>query len=78
MFILALLACSAIWLQLTFEQVTQQVQELFPIDLGQICPQTAGWPGIGRGGTWLVVRLNMGHHLPLAVKLGLAVGAQPS
>ena len=62
---------------LAFEQVTQQPEESLTIGLRQIHPQPDDQSGIGRGGAVLSEGLDMGHHLPHAVKLGPAAGAQP-
>jgi len=64
-------------LQLAFEQVTQQPEKPLTIGLGQILPATDYLPGIGRGGAVLGEGLDIAHHLPRAVKLGSAAGAQP-
>jgi hypothetical protein len=76
-FIFVLLAWCESLLQLTFEQAAQQPEEPLSSSLGQIRPLADGLPGIGRGGTVLGERLDMGHRLPQAVKLGPAAGAQP-
>ena len=76
-FISVLLAWGEAWLQLAFEQVTKPPEESLTIDLRQIHPQTDNQSGIGRGGAVLSEGLDMGHHLPHAVKLGPAAGAQP-
>jgi hypothetical protein len=76
-FIAVLLAWGEALLQLTLEEMTQKPEESLTIDLGQIRPPADGPPGIGRGGTVLSERLDIGHHLPHAVKLGPAAGAQP-
>jgi hypothetical protein len=57
--------------------VTEPPEEELPIGLGQVLPATAYLPGIGRGGAVLSEGLDMRHHLPHAVKLGPAAGAQP-
>ncbi len=76
-FIAVLLAWCEAWLQLTFEEMTQQPEKPLPIGLGQIRPRTEDRSGIGRGGAALSEGLDMGHHLPRAVKLGPTAGAQP-
>ena len=76
-FISVLLAWGEAWLQLAFEQVTQQPEESLTIGLRQIHPQPDDQSGIGRGGAVLSEGLDMGHHLPHAVKQGPAAGAQP-
>src|SRR5437763_12710890 len=76
-FISVLLAWCQALLQLTFEQVAQEPEEKLPIGLRQILPLTDGWSGIGWGGAVLGERLDMGHRLLHAVKLGPAAGAQP-
>ena len=57
--------------------MTQQPEEPLTIGLGQIFPLTAYLPGSGRGGAVLGEGLDMGHHLPHALRLGLLVYAQP-
>ena len=76
-FISVLLAWCEAWLQLAFEQLTQQPEEKLPIGLRQIRPRTDDQSGIGWGGAVLSEGLDMGHHLPPAVKQGPAAGAQP-
>ena len=76
-FIAVLLSWCAAPFELAFEQVTQQPEELLTIGLGQILPQADCLPGIGRGGTVLGERLDMGHRPPHAVRLGPPVCAQP-
>lgn len=57
--------------------MTQQPEEPLTIGLGQIRPRTDDPSEIGRGGTVLREGLDMGHHLPHAVKRGPTAGAQP-
>ncbi|WP_236601805.1 hypothetical protein [Ktedonobacter sp. SOSP1-52] len=57
--------------------MAQQPEESLTTGLRQIRPQVDYLPGIGRGGAVLGKRLDMGHHLPHAVRLGPPVSAQP-
>lgn len=56
--------------------MTQEPEKLLSMELGKIAPYTERLLEIG-GGTTLGALWNIGHHRPLAVKLGPAAGAQP-
>lgn len=62
-------------LQLTFEELTQALEQKLPMELGEIRPHTDRLLGIG-GGMMVGVICDIGHYLPRAVTRGPAVDAQ--
>ena len=64
-------------LDLAFEEMAQQPEQVLTMDRGKYCPHVECLLENGRGGTWLGVRWDIAHHLPFALKLGPAAGAQP-
>ena len=76
-FIAVLLLRCAARFQLAFERVAQQPEESLTIDLRQSLPRRDDQTGIGRGGAVLAEGLDMGHHLPYALRLGLRFALNP-